>query len=339
MSQDCKPSTRKLLELIGWRDKRPNPSLGGETYLVHEVTVEIGNRMYRELGRERYKDGNWPVAPSLVAAAQAALPENSGTYAAESLAYLLVRSGACESDVLMHLHPWDSVIFRWRNEGLTAQGIATILRDAGLNERITTQDLASIDGWIAEPVSALDDEVEILYALFGEPRIILMPVRDMGFEPDHHQLFEKLLTRAAPPVPVENVSQVWASRGLTDVTDTTVLTVSAGPGEKPFRVEEEPQLSREGVRIFEHRARGIVRFTYERRQYQFQFSTNGTLMDVPAVLNAADRFLAGLNRPERVFEFRIPRGGTGDWSMFITAPEARFKDVAERLGVPLTELS
>jgi hypothetical protein len=58
-------------------------------------------------------------------------------------------------------------------------------------------------------------------------------------------------------------------------------------------------------------------------------------MDVIAVVSAADKFLAELDRPDRVFQFASGSGG-GDFGAFIAADPVRFKDVAERLHLPLT---
>jgi hypothetical protein len=87
--------------------------------------------------------------------------------------------------------------------------------------------------------------------------------------------------------------------------------------------------------VFQHHASWVVSFGFAGRQHRFTVGSQGTWMEVEPVLAAADRFLAGIGRPDRVFQFRHSRGENGEWGMFVTMPAPTFTAVAARLELPL----
>ncbi len=341
MSNDFKPSTRKLITAMGWETERFK-SVEQEDYLLHRVVIDVSNRTYVALGQERHRSSVWPVDPGLVAALREALPDHPQGYAGEDLAFLLVRAGVSDQEVLESLHPWDRLIFHWIEQGLTASDVAGVLREAAVIDEIAEADLARIDAWIAQPLTALADIDQMVHALFDrERRVVHACVRDPGFELPHDQLFRQLLASAVPSVAIEEVSQRTSSAAgrFVDVTETTQLTMRVGESERTFRIADDPQLAHEGVRVYEHDGRCIVRFKYAGKPHGFFVEGKGTWMDVSSVLNAVDEFMAGLGRPDRVFQFAVPRGENGEWLVFLVADPARFAPAAVRLGLPVSRAS
>lgn len=338
MHNDFKPSTHRLIRLMGWTSERFK-SVEDENYLLRRIVVDVGNRIYTAIGEERFRNGLWPVDPRLVAAMREALPDHPQGYAGEDLAYLLVRAGASDREVLQRLHPWDGLSFRWQEQQLTPADVALILREAGVRDALSAAHLSRIAAWLAQPLTALGHFDQILDTLFDlEHRLVYACVQDPGYELAHDQLFKQLLARAMPPIAIEEVTQQTsnAADSLIDVTDLTWLTMQAGQSERTFRIEDDPQLAQEGVRAYEHDGRGIVRFVYEGKPHGFFVEGEGTWMDVSSVLKAVDEFMAGLGRPDRAFQFAVPRGENGEWRAFIIADPARFAPAAARLGLPVS---
>jgi hypothetical protein len=341
MSDDFKPSTRKLITAMGWESERFK-SVEDENYLLHRIVIDVSNRIYAALGEERFRNGDWPVDPGLVDAAREALTDHPQGYAGEDLAYLLVRAGTSDPEVLGRLHPCDRLIFRWNEQRLKASDVAAVLREGGVCDAIAAADLTRIDAWIAQPLTALGDFDVIVHALFDwQHRVVHACVRDPGYELPHDELFRQLLASAVPPVAIEEVMQRAASaaESLIDVTEMASLTMRVGESERTFRIEDDAQLAREGVRVYEHDGRGIVRFMYGGRPHGFLFEGKGTWMDVSSVLKAVDGFMAGLGRPDRAFQFAGPRGENGEWPIFLVADPARFAPAAARLGLPVSRAS
>ena len=323
-SANFKPGTLGLIRAMRWEDSVRFENSEKETYLVSEIVTAIGNHLYHELGAEGYKLQLWPVPDRVLSAARAALPDHAGTYAAEHLAYLLVRAGATDDSVLQHLHPWERLAFTWQKQGLTGEKIARLLQGHGLIEPMPASRVAQLDGWIAAPVTAMQKKHRILAALFGESRLVHASLRDPGYECRHDRLFEGLMRSASPPVAAEAVEQTMVDSALTDIGAAIDLV------QRP-----DPKLLPEGARVFRHQATWLVRFNFAGRAYRFPVDSNGTWMEVAPVLDAADRFLADLGRSDRVFWFQTDRSDGGEWGIFITAPATAFGNVAQQLHLPL----
>ena len=341
MNNDFKPSTHQLIKLMGWASERFK-SVEDESYLLHRIVVDVSNRIYAAIGEERFRNGIWPVDRGLVTAVREALPDHPRGYAGEDLAYLLVRAGESDREVLERLHPWDGLMFRWQEQQLTPSDVALILREAGVRDAMSATHLSRIAAWMAQPLTALGNFDQILNALFDlEHRLVYACVRDPGYELAHDQLFKQLLERAMPPIVIEKVTQQSsnAAESLIDVTELTWLTMQVGQSERTFRIEDDPQLAREDVRVYEHDGRGIVRFAYEGKPHGFFVDGKGTWMDVSSVLKAVDEFMAGLGRPDRAYQFEVSRGENGEWLAFIIADPARFAPAAARLGLPVSRAS
>ncbi len=337
MSGDFKPSTRKLIEILGWETEQFK-SVEDEKYLIHRIVIDIGNRTYRAVGEERYRNEVWPVDPLLTAALREALQEHSDGYSGEDLAFALMRAGAKDQDVLKRLHPTDGLLYRWIEQGLTASDVAEVFREAGLIKAFAPVDLARIDGWITRPITALNKFDTILHALFDhENRLVQACVRDPGFELHHDELLTQLLASADPCVKIDQVSQSSSpSEKLIDVTELTQLTMQVFDSTRTLRVGDDPQLSQEGVRIYQRDGRAVVRFKYAGKSHGFFVESKGTWMDVPSVLKGVDDFMKDLGRPDRVFQLATMRGDSGEWPLFLVADPARFEPAAGRLALPVS---
>jgi phosphoribosylformylglycinamidine (FGAM) synthase-like amidotransferase family enzyme len=137
-------------------------------------------------------------------------------------------------------------------------------------------------------------------------------------------LFQELLAKASPPVGIEAVSQSWHA-DLVEINKPVTITVNLGGGKSA---------TIDAMRVHKDQGSGLVRFSHAGRQHGFMYSEKGSWMDVDAVVNAVDRFMADLNRPERVFQFATPRGESGEHRAFVVADARRFPQAAERLALP-----
>jgi hypothetical protein len=322
-SANFKPGTLGLIRAMRWENDARFVRADDETYLVSEIVTAISNHLYVVLGAEGVKHQSWPVPDHILRAAREALPDHAGTYAAEHLAYLLVRAGTIDDFVQEHLHPWERLAFTWRKQGLTGEKISRLLQGHALVEPLPAT-RAQLDGWIADPITAMRMQHRILSALFGETRLVHASLRDSGYECRHDSLFEGLMASAAPPVAVEAVKQELVDSALTDIGAAIDLLQRPSPNPVP-----------EDARVFQHQATWLVRFNFAGRAYRFPIESNGTWMEVAPVLEAADKFLADLGRPDRVFWFQRNRSDSGEWGTFITAPAVAFGEVAQQLRLPL----
>jgi hypothetical protein len=340
MSSDFKPGTRKLIQILGWEAERFK-SAEDEKYLIHRIVIEIGNRTYCTFGEERHRNEVWPVDPVLIAALRLALQEHGDRYPGDDLAFVLIRAGATDQEVIKRLHPTERLIYRWIEQGLTALDVAGVLREAEVITAVADADLARINGWISNPLTTLHRFDAILHALFDhESRLVHACVRDPGFEPHHDELLKQLLASAVPSIVIEEVSQSSSPpEKLIDVTEVTQLKMQAGDSTRTFRVGDDSQLSQEGVRVYQRDGRCVVRFKHAGKTHGFFVESKGTWMDVPSVLGGVDDFMADLGRPDRVIQFAAARGDNGEWPLFLIADPTRFEPAAERLALPFSRAS
>lgn len=339
MSYEFTASTQHLLRHIGWEGERCT-SADDERYLLHRIVMELSTRTYRAIGEERYLHEPWPVEPALETALRRALEEHAGRPAAHDLAHYLRSTGATDRAVITRLHPTDRMIHHWIEQRWTAADVAGMLREAGIITTVADKDLARLDAWIANPRTAINRFETMLHALLDtDGRVVHASVRDNGFELHHDALFAQLLASAMPKLVVDDLVQVSSpSDQLIDVTASTVLTMRVDANTtRTFSIDQDPQLSAEGVRVYRHDGRCAVRFTYAGRAHEFFVESEGTWMDADAVLDAVDAFMADIGRAERVFQFAATRCDSGEYPLFLVADPARFVPLAARLGIPLHE--
>ena len=78
-----------------------------------------------------------------------------------------------------------------------------------------------------------------------------------------------------------------------------------------------------------------VEYTYENVQHRFDAPTNGSAMDVDAVMAGVDALMERSGRTERVYRLAPGRYNNGEMGMFIAVDSTRFPEVAWRLRLPL----
>lgn len=77
-----------------------------------------------------------------------------------------------------------------------------------------------------------------------------------------------------------------------------------------------------------------VHFVHGQRDYRFAVHPNGTWMDVQGVMEAFNRFMGEIGRPERAYRLESPRDWGGEAALFLCADEQRFAEVSRRLRLP-----
>lgn len=305
-------STLKLAHLLS-HELPPWRSLDDESYRVYEMGIAISNQTYRELSEEDYRHGAWPApSPDLLQALRAAMRSFQATDPGQLMASLLVRYGCRDSEVMSILHPWDRLGFHWQERQLTTEGIARLLGEAGLSLSPEPKSRALVEARLANPLQNFGDGF-FPFSLLGE-RSVYGSLRDIGFEPPHHELFAGLCASVGEPVE--------ESRQSCDRDECLMPTGEVLSG--------VPVYSSDG-------AGWVVSFRHSGEPYNFACQARGTWMDVPPVLAAFDRFMTHLDRPERAFMFEFGRGENGEHGAFVAAHGELFPPVAAELGLPLQQ--
>jgi len=138
-------------------------------------------------------------------------------------------------------------------------------------------------------------------------------------------LLQELLAHASPQVAIETVSQCWDA----DLVESNLpSTIDAHLG-------EGKSITIPTVIMYEDQGSGLVQFCCAGRQHGFMYSDNGSWMDVDAVVNGINEFMAALNRPDRVFQFATPCGESDEHRAFVVADARRSQQAAQRLGLPV----
>lgn len=151
---------------------------------------------------------NERITRALLPALAAAERDQTRPWVTQDIRGCLAIFGHAASIVRDDLPPWDAVVVRWRTDGLHAADIAAILQQADLSRGIAPDNLAKLDGWIAQPFAVRSQAYQILDVLFGfERRIAFGAIRDPGDVPAHHELLQQLLAKSVPPVSIEAAQQ------------------------------------------------------------------------------------------------------------------------------------
>ena len=318
------PATRALLRLAGfdtgraWADRA---SLGGS---VADVATAVGNAIHATHGGEVH-DGAWPVDAAMVAAMRAVLPEFLDHYAGASLAHALVRFGERDAAVIAALHPWDRLGFIWRERGLAAADVDARIQAAGF-DALTTDQRATVDGWLADPLSALGQACYEVPQLLGE-RMVYGTLRSNDYTPAHDEFFTALVGALRPPIDASGARQREDDGPRWVVAGESALLRSDGRLGSTLPV----LAPRDG-------ARWIVEYELDGATRSFEASmVGGTWMDVPAVLAHVDALMRELGRPERVAQFAVGRGSAPEWAFFALHDAAAFAALARELCWPLVD--
>ena len=295
MSEDFKPGTRPLLRLAGLDAVRAFVSRADESHVIWTAVMALMLRLYAEPDAKTRRESG-PTDSQVVTALRAVLSENFGGEAADYASWALVRYGCRQKPTMSALHPWEGLMFEWQQRKASAPRIALMLRDGGFEQPIKPASLEAIDGWVTDPVQALGAATDIIEALFGD-RLVSYDLHDDGTTPAHDTLFGGLVASLLPQARLGGLRQALV-RGASGAV---------------WRVEYE----------FEGEAR------------VFEAPTNGSTLDVDAVMAAVDSLLERLGRPERVFRLAPGRYNNGETGTFVLVDAIRFPEVAWRLRLPL----
>jgi hypothetical protein len=311
-----RPGAVELLRRVGIE----GPYVGDasdETYAVHGACVEISNRLFRELGAEAHRRGDWPADEALLKALRGALDEQPENYAGPHVAYTLVRCGRVTPDIVKGLHPLKRMAFAWRDRGYTGARVEAMLREAGIARELPASAIAAIDGWIRDPISALEHDAVITDLLF-DTRRVLASLEHSGYQPRHDELLVELARAAIPPVVLSDARQEVNGERFKDVTATMFVGAKDAP-------DAVAVLSDQG-------SHWIVEYAYHGKPHGFLAKCNATWMDLDAVLRHFDALMAGLGHPDRAFRLASENDIRGD---FVVAPHEKFRDLARDLAIPL----
>ncbi len=293
MSEDFKPGTRPLLRLAGLDAERPFVSRDDENDALWTVVLALMMRLYLDPDAESRRSTG-PADGQVLGALRTALGENFGIEAGDYIAWALVHYGCRQKPTLASLQPWERLMFEWQERHATTPRVALLLRAVGFSATLAAASLEALDGWIANPATALGQGPAIVAAMFG-PRLVVEGRRDDGFGPGHDVLFHELLRAAVPPVAIESLRQ----------------RSQAGGGGSYW----------------------VIEYAQGGRDWAFNASANGEVVDIDAVMEAVDALMERLGRPDRVFQLAPGRAGQG--AHFIVADAARFDELVNRLRLPV----
>ena len=295
MSEDFKPGTRPLLRLAGLDAVRAFVSRADESHVIWTAVMALMLRLYAEPDAKTRRESG-PTDSQVVTALRSVLSENFGGEAADYASWALVRYGCRQKPTMAALHPWEGLMFEWQQRKASAPRIAIMLRDGGFEKPIKPASLEALDGWVTDPVRALGAATEIIEALFGE-RLVSYDLHDDGTTPAHDTLFGGLVASLLPQARLAELRQ----------------SLVRGDGGAVWRVE----------------------YAYEGEARIFEARTNGSAMDVDAVMAAVDDLLEHIGRPERVYRLAPGRYNNGETGTFVVVDSGRFPEIAWRLRLPL----
>jgi hypothetical protein len=262
---------------------------------------QISNRAYIGLDKQTHKailqSEPWITDPNIISGLIDALSDQSDNWAGRTIAYILIKCGIRDPNVIACLEPWKQLIFLWRNSGITTSIVFNLIGSMGFF-RQDEESLRTIDDWINDPLVPIDSDCvgeELLWRLFGD-RIIIYTVRDSGSEPDHGDLLDSFAQAAVPPVVIEETSQ--------EISET------------------------KGVRTYDHY---VVRFRHNDTTYMFRADCSD--MDTDTVVHQFNQFMKQIGREEDVFRFELPNSSDG---YFVVANREQFEQINKRLRLPLT---
>ncbi|MFL6697862.1 MAG: hypothetical protein ACJ8GJ_11895, partial [Vitreoscilla sp.] len=270
-------------------------SRADEAHVIWTAVMALMLRLYAEPDAKTRRESG-PTDSQVVTALRAVLSENFGGEAADYASWALVRFGCRQKPTMAALHPWEGLMFEWQQRKASAPRIALMLRDGGFDKPLKPASLEALDGWVADPVTALGAATEIIEALFGE-RLVSYDLHDDGTTPAHDTLFGGLVASLLPQARLADLRQQLVRGGNGAI----------------WRVEYS----------FEDEARG------------FEAPASGSALDVDAVMAAVDDLLAHMGRPERVYRLAPGRYNNGETGTFVLVDASRFPEIAWRLRLPL----
>jgi hypothetical protein len=164
-----------------------------------------------------------------------------------------------------------------------------------------------------------------------EYRLACTSIRDIGFDPQHADLFAELVRITRPTLEVESVSQTRQEvQTQQDASSAGLMSWQDGEW-KPA-----PQHLLGGVKLTSFEGTTCaVRYRYRGQEYGFLARPSGSWMDVASVLQAFNGFMRQIGREERAFRLAEGPGSNGEFPFFLCAREAAFRQVAAKVYIPL----
>ena len=283
------------MRLAGLDAVRAFVSRAEEAHVIWTAVLALMLRLYQEPDAKARRESG-PTDSQVVAALRTVLSENFGSEAADYTSWALVRYGCRQKPTMTALHPWEGLMFEWQQRRASAPRIALMLRDAGFDKPLKPASLEALDGWVADPVRSLGSATEIVEALFGE-RLVSYNLHDDGSTPAHETLFGGLVASLLPEA------------RLVDLRQNAVR--------------------RDGVVVWR------VDYTYAGIARGFDAKTDGSALDVDAVMGGVDDLLEHLGRAERVYRLAPGRYNNGETGTFVVVDSNKFPEIAWRLRLPL----
>src|SRR5262249_39100325 len=161
----------------------------------------------------------------------------------------------------------------WQLEGLSARQIANMLTEAGVMDAID-------DAALAEATQEGVDPESLIRA--GGKRLASMDIKGDSLPPPHHVLFKALLDIARPRIEVKDLSQIDNDN---------------------YRREPIPGSS--GVTVTDLGTICTIRFVHAGAAHSFTARPSGRWLDVPAVMDGFDQFMAAIGREDRCFQLAV----------------------------------
>lgn len=192
-------NTQKLLLLLGcpWPDLEEGDDSDAISAALKGWENEIDDG-----------DSDWPAEPPLLQALRLAVEEHTGQEISQHLAYALVRCGCRNPQTLSALHPWDALLFRWNEAGLSAQDLWQKFQQAGAAGQPGAADFLRLDEWLARPGTALVNfgvGVSHLSATILKGRVFVGSLYHNGGQPDYAGLVEEMARHSQPALPITNI--------------------------------------------------------------------------------------------------------------------------------------
>lgn len=262
----------------------------------------------------RSPEDNASIRQSLNAALVGAQRMTDDTWLAQEVMTLLHAFGGGAELDLDTMNPWDAMREHWRRENINWQSAAQLLVDAGAmnSERQIVLPQA------ADGTENVEIQGQLESVLLAGGRACSEWLNSISYEHHHDKLFSVFVALAHQPIGLDTVMQL---------------------GEMQFAMvpdDEQPQEAKDyGIPVFSTEGtRMQVVASFQGQTFKFYASPNGTYMDAWAVFHAFNRFMAWLDRPERLFWLGSEQEGE-DSGVFVCALPEKFLLVCEKLHLPV----
>lgn len=323
---DLKPSARLLYSLAGkegWIAQEVR--VDNEYFALGWQIKELTERIENEIGPDVASDIGlpWPANQRLVEALRLCLHDYPGSHVSEQASRLLLRCGYFDRDIIDSLNPWDSLMFKWKEAGVTVDKLERLLLSAGVQTDISPVDREKIQSWISSPLSATFSP----YGTFaGNLLEILLGSRCIQRSLDSEistpaelfiSLFRGLNLEAIPANAEHCYDWHWQEHLAATYAQ---LRASETSEWLPYYEQDEP----------------LVSFKFRGIEYVF-FAGQGsaTRVDEKIVLANFDAFMKGLGRQERAYRIDVYR----EWwheGVFLVVGEPQYLEPAmAALHIPL----